>query len=106
MDIDIKIVKQRVETKSRKLKGTWLVNDDWESFFSQKVKIIPDDEVIDEDYPYGVTLQNVSSKRLDDIFFWVKDTYDQKDYNTTGNLDQYIWFAKERHRTLLLMKWS
>lgn len=109
MDINIEIVKTRVDAKSRKLKAQWTI--DYDSGLNglrlpgNELSLIEPD-ASDTGYPYGVDCSDVNFSRLRKIEQWALGTFRKEDYLIAGPHREFLWFAEDKHRTLLLMKWS
>lgn len=57
-------------------------------------------------FTFGVDSRLLSISRRCDLFEWVEQTFEPNLYKITGEFKEYIWFEQEKHRTLLIMKWS
>jgi len=80
------------------------------NFGSYKLQLPSNEFDVTNDFdralPYGLQGQNVSFARLDRIRDWLANTFSSSAYELEGKFDQHIWFAEEKHRTLLLLKWN
>jgi hypothetical protein len=57
-------------------------------------------------FTFGVDSRLLSVSRRRDLFTWVEQTFNPDLYKIAGEFKACIWFEQEKHRTLLIMKWS
>ena len=98
----MKIKKTTVNTPTRKLKATWTVEsyDDWIPLLNNK--LVAEDVELSTGTKYLVVCNDCTQARQIEIVKWLIATF-----NTGYRIDEdYIIFEEEKHRTLMLMRWS
>ena len=98
-----KLLHEEVEKRKRKLKCTWTVLDQLPGRPDNRMPLLDDKS---KKFTFGVDTRLLSISQRRDLFDWVEETFDPDLYKITGEFKAYMWFEQEKHRTLLIMKWS
>jgi hypothetical protein len=104
--MEVKLEPIDVGIEPRKLAGNWTVESIGDWFDSSLDNTMPLLEGEDNKFTFGVDSRLLSISRRRDLFDWVEQTFDPVLYKITGEFKAYIWFKQEKHRTLLIIKWS
>jgi hypothetical protein len=94
--------------RPRMLVGTHFVN--YNRNYNRLARMVSNKfEVVDDfsyAFPYSVDGDDVSFTRLKQVQAWLREFITQEFYTFDGEDNRIIRFAHEKHRTLLLLKWS
>jgi hypothetical protein len=98
-DVTVTVLKGRTTPESRKLKVDWAVT----RMPFNELKVFNSNG---NGYNYSVGIENFSINGVRKMHKWCADTFSPTAYRVSGLYNNEIHFAVEKHRTLLIMKWS